>query len=161
MKTYSKGYSERNIFECLSDIPTGCGTEKNERLHRHLNRSLLCGVAKIGPELAIAVMTCVLFAWNWKCNINKSLRNKRAKPVMPVEIVEKVNTQPSQQHMKAMVNSPVRTSDGTSNDNFSVLPFEIDSSISAIKVEQRKTLSVLNYIIQRVLHVQDFINFFT
>ena len=29
---------------CLSDIPPGCGTEKNERLHRHINRSLLCGV---------------------------------------------------------------------------------------------------------------------
>lgn len=42
---------------CLSEIPVGCGTEKNERLHRHLNRSLLCGVSKIGPELAIAVMT--------------------------------------------------------------------------------------------------------
>lgn len=45
---------------CLSGIPLGCGTEKNERLHRHLNRSLLCGVSKIGPELAIAVMTCVI-----------------------------------------------------------------------------------------------------
>ena len=47
---------------CLSDIPEGCGTEMNERLHRHLNRSLLCGVSKIGPELAIAVMTCALYS---------------------------------------------------------------------------------------------------
>lgn len=45
---------------CLSGIPVGYGTEKNERLHWHLNRSLLCGVSKIGPELAIAVMTCVI-----------------------------------------------------------------------------------------------------
>ena len=51
---------------CLSDIPAGCGTEINERLHRHLNRSLLCGVSKIGPELAVAVMTCALYAWNCK-----------------------------------------------------------------------------------------------
>ena len=64
--------------------------------------------------------------------------------------------------MKATVNSPVRTSDSTSNDNVSVeTPFEIDSSVSAIKIEQLKTLSVLNYIIQRVLHVQNFINSFT
>ena len=45
---------------CLSDIPPGCGTQKNERLHRHINRSPLCGVSKIGPELAIAVMSCLL-----------------------------------------------------------------------------------------------------
>ena len=43
--------------ECLSDISVGCGTENNERLHRQQNRSLLCGVSNIGPELAIAVMT--------------------------------------------------------------------------------------------------------
>ena len=54
------------------------------------------------------------------------------------------------------------TSDTTSNDNFSIeTPFEIDSSVSAIKVEQLKTLSVLNYIIQRVIHIQDFKNSFT
>ena len=39
---------------CLPEIPAGCGTEMNERLQRHLNRSLLCGVPKIGPELAVA-----------------------------------------------------------------------------------------------------------
>ena len=33
----------------------------NKRLHRHLNRSLLCGVSKIGPELAVAVMACALY----------------------------------------------------------------------------------------------------
>ena len=47
---------------CLSDILPGCGTEMNERFHIHLNRSLLCGVSKIGPELAIAIMSCALFA---------------------------------------------------------------------------------------------------
>ena len=41
-------------------MPPGCGTERNERLHSHINRSLLCGVSKIGPELALAVMSCAL-----------------------------------------------------------------------------------------------------
>ena len=78
---------------CLSGIPVGCGTEKNERLHRHLNRSLLCGVSKIGPELAIAVMTyaCVLYAWNCKRK-GSHLQSKRVTPVPPVESVCTVNT---------------------------------------------------------------------
>ena len=47
---------ERLLFSWKDrSIPPGCGTEKNERLHRHINRSLLCGVSKIGPELAIAI----------------------------------------------------------------------------------------------------------
>ena len=83
---------------CLSDIPPGCGTEKNERLHRHINRSLLCGVSKIGPELAIAVMSCALFAWNCKRQINRL--TSRAKPVMPVEIIREGNLSSPQQHMK-------------------------------------------------------------
>ena len=67
---------------CLSDVPPGCGTEKNERLHRHINRSLNCGVSEIGPELAIAVTSCALFAWNCKRQINRL--TSRPTPVMPV-----------------------------------------------------------------------------
>ena len=69
---------------CLSDKPVGCGTEKNERLHRHSNRSLLCGVSKIGPELAIAVMTCVLYAWNCKRK-GSHLQSKIVVSVVPIE----------------------------------------------------------------------------
>ena len=69
---------------CLSDIPPGCGMEKNERMHRHLNRSLLCRVATIGPELAIAALTCALYAWNCKQTGIRNLKRK-AIPIMPVE----------------------------------------------------------------------------
>ena len=62
---------------CLSDIPVGCGTETNERLHRHLNRSLLCGVSKIGPELAVAVMTCALYAWNCKRKLKRKVHKTK------------------------------------------------------------------------------------
>ena len=84
---------------CLSDIPVGCGTETNERLHRHLNRSLLCGVSKIGPELAVAVMTCALYVWNCKRKA-KSSQNKRTTPEVPVEIVKESKPNSSQHHMK-------------------------------------------------------------
>ena len=70
---------------CLSEIPVGCGTEINERLHRHLNRSLLCGVSKIGPELAVAVMACALYAWNCKRRLKTTL-NKRTIPITPIEL---------------------------------------------------------------------------
>ena len=85
---------------CLSDIPPGCGTEKNERLHRHINRSTLCGVSKIGPELALAVMSCALFAWNCKRQFNKL--TSRAKLVMPVEIIKEGNLSSPLQHMKQL-----------------------------------------------------------
>ena len=40
---------------CLSDIPTGCGTNKNERLHRKLRK--IAGRSKLGVKLAYALFT--------------------------------------------------------------------------------------------------------
>lgn len=131
---------------CLSDIPAGCGTEINERLHRHLNRSLLCGVSKIGPELAIAVMTCALYAWNCKRK-GKSSQSKRTTPVVPVEIVKESDQIPPQQHMK-------QTTERNSAAH-STLSFHVPLK-SAKRVEEITTETVLNYIIQRVLYLQDF-----
>lgn len=34
---------------CLSEIEPGAGTVENERIHRCLNRSLLCGTSVVGP----------------------------------------------------------------------------------------------------------------
>ena len=42
---------------CLSGLPPGFGTEKNERLHRLLNRSMLTGATRISVELAVAILT--------------------------------------------------------------------------------------------------------
>ena len=39
---------------CLSGIEPGAGTAGNERTHRTLNTSLLCGTSIVRPELAIA-----------------------------------------------------------------------------------------------------------
>ena len=50
---------------CLSGIPPGFGTEKNEQLHRLLNRSLLSGATRINIELAVALIS-VLFYYHSK-----------------------------------------------------------------------------------------------
>lgn len=50
---------------CLSGIPPGFGTEKNEQLHRLLNRSLLSGATRITIELAVALLS-VLFYYHSK-----------------------------------------------------------------------------------------------
>ena len=48
---------------CLSDIPAGCGTNCNERMHAFLNK---CGIAvnRIGPELAEALLAVHFHVWN-------------------------------------------------------------------------------------------------
>ena len=46
---------------CLSDLPPGCGTEKNEQLHRLLNHSLITGATTISIELAIALLTILFY----------------------------------------------------------------------------------------------------
>ena len=132
---------------CLSDIPPGCGTEMNERLHRHLNRSLLCGVSKIGPELAIAVMTCALYAWNCKRK-DKSSQKKRTTPVTPVETVNARNEKPRKDiHMKGTTERRTAYLSSSSNAQKQTL---------VASVEKITTETTFNYIIQRILHLQDF-----
>lgn len=141
---------------CLSDIPIGCGTEKNERLHRHLNRSLLCGVSKIGPELAIAVMTCVLYAWNCKRK-GSHLQSKRVKPVVPIESVRSCHqdhVSTAQPHMKQTKNK-ILSSDIKGSSISASRSYLVEK-----KVEELKTITLLEYIIRRVLHLQDFLSTF-
>ena len=47
---------------CLSDIPPGYSTSINESLHQKINQ-LFAG-AKMGPELAFALLTVFFYAWN-------------------------------------------------------------------------------------------------
>ena len=48
---------------CLSNIPPGIGTNRNERLHKFLNDSALA-IGRIGPELAKALLWVLLYKWN-------------------------------------------------------------------------------------------------
>lgn len=152
---------------CLSDIPVACGTEKNERLHRHLNRSLLCGVSKIGPELAIAIMTCALYAWNCKRK-GKTLQSKRTVPIPPIEVVSSrqvlIN---SQKHMKTVQSTtlssqscPSALSAKSATDRSAAPPATSHTGLPN-SVEDMKNDTFLSYILQRVLHYQDFFNIFT
>ena len=83
---------------CLSDIPPGGGTNRNKRLHHHLNS--LFSRTKIGILLAYALLTIVLHAYNSAekkhCRvvtkaINSSpLRNSPMLHVKPIGIMPKV-----------------------------------------------------------------------
>ena len=50
---------------CLASIPPTGGTNRNERIHRHLNASAL-NVGRIGPELAHSLLKGIVFCWNEK-----------------------------------------------------------------------------------------------
>ena len=71
---------------CLSDIPPGCGTERNEGLHRLLNRSLISGATRILVQLAIALLTILFFYHNKKITAEKHICSTRVKPVAPDDV---------------------------------------------------------------------------
>lgn len=48
---------------CLSNIPTGTGTNRNEKLRHFLNNSPMA-IGRIGPELAKALLCILLYFWN-------------------------------------------------------------------------------------------------
>jgi len=75
---------------CISGIEPGQGTECNERLHQTLNKSLLCGATKIGPEIAIAVITLIFYALNCRREGKKHEGNSRIIPFVPLPSVKAV-----------------------------------------------------------------------
>ena len=68
---------------CLSDIPPGCGTERNEGLHRLLNRSMISGATRISVELTIALLTILFYHHNKKISGEKHMCSTKTKPVAP------------------------------------------------------------------------------
>ena len=73
---------------CLSDIPPGCGTERNEGLHRLLNRSLISGATRISVELAIALLTILFYHHNKKISAEKHICSTRVTPVASANVRE-------------------------------------------------------------------------
>lgn len=156
-----------NLRKHTERMPVGhtaaCGTEKNERLHRHLNRSLRCGVSKIGPELVIAIMTCALFAWNCKRK-GKTLQSKKTVPTPPIEVVSSRQALlNSQKHMKTVQSTTLSTSSAVSakkTTEISAMPSATSRSGLANSLEDLKNNTFLTYILQRVLHYQEFLTIF-
>ena len=70
---------------CLSNIPPGYRTERNEQLHRLLNRSLISGATRISIELATALLRIIFYYHNKKASASNHLCNKRVKPVVPID----------------------------------------------------------------------------
>ena len=73
---------------CCSAIPAGSGTQRNERLHKSLKRSLLGGASTLSPELAVAVFAIVLYVWSCTRDpeARKHCSNARIFSVVPIEL---------------------------------------------------------------------------
>lgn len=69
---------------CLSNIPVGYGTERNERLHHLINDSLLCGSSSTSPEIAIAVLTLIFYGVNCRKTGKQHKKNSRIVPFYPL-----------------------------------------------------------------------------
>ena len=70
---------------CLQEIPPGCGTERNEGLHRLLNRSIISGATTLSVQLAIALLTLLFYHHNLKISAETHFCSSKIKPVAPVE----------------------------------------------------------------------------
>ena len=73
---------------CLSGLPPGCGTERNEQLHRLLNRSLITGATTLSTELAIALLTILLYYHSNKSSAFQHKCNSRVVPVVPINGID-------------------------------------------------------------------------
>lgn len=63
---------------CLSNINPGCGTNRNEVLHRHINPKF-ANKSKVGPPLALALLTVLLYWHN--ISIEEKLSEKPSHPI--------------------------------------------------------------------------------
>ena len=73
------------IKGCLSGIPTSGGTNRNEAIHKNLNRSLKR--SRIVLEFAFAFLGMFFYKWNEKKMSNKFTKNRRnINYVKPVEM---------------------------------------------------------------------------
>ena len=75
----------------MSGIPPGCGTERNEGLHRLLNRSMISGATRLSVELAtvcIALLTVLFYHHNQKILAENHCCSSEVKSVAPVDTSE-------------------------------------------------------------------------
>lgn len=77
---------QKHIDEgCLSEIPPGYSTGRNERLHEFLNNSAL-NVPHMGPELAHAILSVMFYKWNRERKSSSTVYD----PIPPIWSVVKV-----------------------------------------------------------------------
>ncbi|CAH3131674.1 unnamed protein product, partial [Pocillopora meandrina] len=69
----------------LSGIPPGFGTERNEQLHKLLNRSCLSGATRINVELVVAILTVLFYHHSSRTLLTKHKCNSRVGCALPIE----------------------------------------------------------------------------
>ena len=109
---------------CLSEIEPDAGTAGNERIHRCLNRSLLCGTSVVGSELAIAILTTLFYSLNMKRKGEKHFKNYRVVPHVPLDVHQ------SERHETAKKDNENSLNDSTNKEVPAKTAAEVVSSVT-------------------------------
>ena len=120
-----KNLKEHISSGCLSGIPPGYSTSINESLHEKLN-DLFAG-AKMGPELALALLTIFFYSWNSKRK-NKirgigiikplsSFQAEQAKCIFKENRVKETNTVSKQPNETFGIGASENRKEDASSDN--------------------------------------------
>ena len=154
---------------CLSCILPGEGTEKNERFHRHLSRSLLVGANNISPELAIACLTVAIYVWNCRRKKRKHSKNQRVFPIIPPECLTECSEvtdtyvplrcgETSNAAPNCFIRKTKELQHVSESDSSEYQTFVKENVVNATSVENLKNDNVLSYIIRRALQLQELFN---
>ena len=143
------------IRGCLSDIPPGEGTERNERLHDFLSSSLLCGAKTLSPELAIAILAYILYVWNCQRKAKKHSSNSRVVPTIPVECKQSLNL--SSLYESCLKSNGVLDSGliWSKAAELGIYPFTQVEFAAVGDVACLENENLVKYAITRALHLQD------
>ena len=149
---------------CCSSIPAGVGTQRNERLHKSLKRSLLGGASTLSPELAVAVFSIVLYVWSCKRKpgARKHTSNARVIPVVPVE-PHGTNKATQDTHRELAFNSgtsptelpSTMTRHSKAACDLSDLTLDKLHPNEAVEISELKNDSVLTLVISRAIHLKE------
>ena len=148
---------------CCSAIPAGAGTQRNERLHKSLKRSLLGGASTVSPELAVAVFSIVLYFWSYKRKpgVTKHMSNARVIPLAPIELYGK-NKNISKEIMRAFHCNTSQTELSSTMDRQRSLPLNYKNSTmvhvqasEVVEISELKNDSVLSLVISRAIHLKE------
>ena len=140
---------------CISKIAPSAGTTLNERLHRRLKRSMLCGASSISPDLTLPILALVLYVWSCRRRgLKKHVNNQRIVPIIPFEFGDLVERSSTDSLL-------LKCSDKGQDERSVAKEEESSDKISSwylhYHVENVKHLmnvSVINYALTRVLQMR-------
>lgn len=143
---------------CLSGIPPGEGTEKIDPFHRYIQKSFLSRVTVITPDMAFAIFTCLIYAWNCKKQCKNLFKGKKVIPITPIEAYDvepKAKTSEFDQ-------SKIDVKGFTDSEGVEPLVIECTQQSDSGTVSSMLviTVDVVEYMFLRLLHIQDLISAF-